>query len=110
MYHSGTLPSSLLRPDVLSRALARDRLGTSAVGFSIMSATAPLPLVAGVVRTGYAITGVTGLPVAFTRIGVVLAVFSVGYVAMARHVEHAGAFYAYVARGLGRPLGVAAAW
>jgi amino acid transporter len=31
-------------------------------------------------------------------------------VAMARQVANAGAFYAYVARGLGQPCGVAAAW
>ncbi len=32
-----------------------------------------------------------------------------GYVAMTRHITNAGAFYAFIARGLGRPLGVAAA-
>ena len=39
-----------------------------------------------------------------------LAIFSVGYVAMARHIANAGAFYAYISRGIGRPLGVGAAW
>jgi putative peptidoglycan lipid II flippase len=29
---------------------------------------------------------------------------------MSRHITNAGAFYAYVSNGLGRPLGVAAAW
>src|SRR6266571_1934996 len=32
-----------------------------------------------------------------------------GYVAMTRHITNAGAFYAFIARGLGRPAGVAAA-
>ena len=34
--------------------------------------------------------------------------FSVGFIAMSRHVTDAGAFYAYVSRGLGQPLGVGA--
>ncbi|WP_320069681.1 APC family permease [Micromonospora sp. RTGN7] len=81
-----------------------------AVIFFVMSAAAPLTVVAGVVTTGYAITGVTGLPLAFLVVGAVLALFSVGYVAMARRVENAGAFYAYVTRGLGRPAGISTAW
>jgi amino acid transporter len=96
--------------DVVARALARDRLGVPAVVFFVMSAAAPLTVVAGVVTTGFAVTGVTGIPLAFLVVGVVLAVFSVGYVAMARRVANAGAFYAYVTAGLGRPLGVGAAW
>ncbi|GAB2937190.1 hypothetical protein GCM10027280_26710 [Micromonospora polyrhachis] len=81
-----------------------------AVVFFVMSAATPLTVVAGVVTTGYATTGLTGIPVAFALVGVVLAVFSVGYVAMARRMANAGAFYAYIARGIGRPAGVGAAW
>src|SRR4029079_1442279 len=36
--------------------------------------------------------------------------FAVGYAAMSRHVANAGAFYAYVARGLGKVQGVGAAF
>ncbi|SPL93450.1 amino acid permease-associated region [[Actinomadura] parvosata subsp. kistnae] len=94
----------------MSRALAADRLGAPTVVYFVLSAAAPLTVVAGVVTTGYAVTGITGLPVAFLVVGVVLAVFAVGYVAMARHLANAGAFYTYVTRGLGRPAGIAAAW
>jgi len=55
-----------------------------------------------------AVTGLIGIPLAFIVIGVVLALFSVGYVAMARHVVNAGAFYALHQPGLSRPLGSAA--
>lgn len=98
------------RPDVVARTLARNRLGVPAVVYFVMSAAAPLTVTAGVVTTGYAVTGVTGIPLAFLAVGAVLALFSVGYVAMARYVANAGAFYAYIAHGLGRPLGVGAAW
>lgn len=94
----------------LSDALARDRLGVPAIVFFMMSAAAPLTVVAGVVPTGLAVTGLTGIAIAFLAVALVLAVFSVGYVAMARHIANAGAFYAYIAQGLGKPIGVGASW
>src|SRR5512143_819894 len=100
----------VLPDDDITRALAKDRLGVPAVVFFVMSAAAPLTYVAGVVTTGYAQTGLVGLPFAFAVIGVVLALFSVGYVAMGRSLPHGGAFYAYISHGLGKTQGVAAAW
>ncbi|NUP02335.1 MAG: APC family permease, partial [Nonomuraea sp.] len=97
-------------PDPIAGALAADRLGAPSVVYFVLSAAAPLTVVAGVITTGYAVTGITGLPIAFLVVGVVLAVFAVGYVAMARHMANAGAFYTYISRGLGRPAGIAAAW
>jgi amino acid transporter len=41
---------------------------------------------------------------------VALALFTVGYAAMSRHVWNAGAFYAYISVGLGRLWGVAASF
>jgi amino acid transporter len=98
------------RPVAVSAALAGDRLGIPSVVFFVISAAAPLTVVAGVVTTAYAATGVTGVPLAFILLGAILAVFAIGYVTMARHVVNAGAFYAYTAKGLGRPVGVATAW
>jgi amino acid transporter len=102
--------SRKLGPDIVSRTLARNRLGVPAVVFFVLSAATPLTVVAGVMTTGYAVTGVIGQPVAFIVIALLLTVFSVGYVAMSRHITNAGAFYTYVTHGLGRPAGVAAAW
>ncbi|MFI6903100.1 APC family permease [Nonomuraea sp. NPDC050394] len=96
--------------DRITAALAANRLGVPAVAFFVLSAAGPLSVIAGVVTTGYAVTGITGLPIAFLVVGAVLALFAVGYVAMARYMANAGAFYTYVTHGLGRPAGVAAAW
>jgi amino acid transporter len=93
----------------VSRALARDRLGVPAVLFFVLAGVAPLTVAAGVIPTAYATTGLTGIPAAFVVIAVILAVWAAGYVAMARHIRNAGAFYAFIARGLGRVPGVAAA-
>ena len=94
----------------LSTALAKDRLGVAAVVFFVMSAAAPLTVVAGVVPTGLAVTGLTSISIAFFAVAIVLAIFAVGYVAMSRHIANAGAFYAYISQGIGRPFGVGGAW
>ena len=47
-----------------------------------------------------------GAPAAFLFATIVLVIFSVGYVAMARKVTTAGGFYSYISHGLGRELGI----
>ena len=91
-------------------ALGQRRLGVPALVFMIIAASAPLTVVAGGVTSNYAVTGLPGIPLSFIILGAVLLLFTVGYSAMSQHVHNAGAFYAYIARGLGRPAGVGAAW
>ncbi len=97
------------KPGSVSRALARDRLGVPAVLFFVLAGVAPLTVAAGVIPSAYATTGLTGIPAAFLVIAIILAVFASGYVAMTRHIQNAGAFYAFISHGLGRTVGVAAA-
>jgi amino acid transporter len=78
--------------------------------FTVMAAAAPLTVVAGGATAGFAVTGITGIPLGYVVVAVILAVFSIGYVAMSRRVVNAGAFYTYVTHGLGKPAGVAAAF
>ncbi|HET9143449.1 GNAT family N-acetyltransferase [Actinophytocola sp.] len=92
----------------VSALLAANRLGVPGVLFFIVAAAAPLTTVAGGITAGYAVTGVTGLPVAYLAVMVILAVFAAGYLAMSRHITNAGAFYTYVVHGFGRTPGVAA--
>jgi amino acid transporter len=103
------VPDPRMRPASVSRALARDRLGVGAVLFFVLAGVAPLTVAAGVIPTAYATTGLTGIPAAFLAIAVILAIFAVGYVAMARRIQNAGAFYAFVSHGFGKVAGVAAA-
>jgi amino acid transporter len=91
------------------RALRADRLGTRGLLLSVLAATAPLMVVAGVMPTTFAVMGVVGQPLLFAVLGVVLILFSVGYAEMSRHVHNAGAFYAYISRGLGGTAGAGAA-
>lgn len=86
------------------------RLGVPAIVLMIIAASAPLTVVAGGVTTNYAVSGITGVPLGMLLLAAGLLVYAVGYVAMSRHVRNAGAFYAYIARGLGPEAGVASAW
>ncbi|MGI5453448.1 APC family permease [Streptomyces sp. CA-249302] len=91
------------------RALRADRLGTGGLLLSVLAATAPLMVVAGVMPTTFAVMGIVGQPLLFVVLGLVLVLFSVGYAEMSRHVHNAGAFYAYISRGLGGTAGAGAA-
>ncbi|MFG2711501.1 APC family permease [Streptomyces goshikiensis] len=90
------------------RALRAGRLGTAGLLLSVLAASAPLMVVAGVMPTTFGVMGIVGQPLLFVILGAVLALFSIGYAEMSRHVHNAGAFYAYIARGLGPTAGAAA--
>ncbi|MGX2998111.1 APC family permease [Streptomyces sp. JNUCC 64] len=91
------------------RALRADRLGTAGLLLSVLAATGPLMVVAGVMPTTFGVMGIVGQPLLFVLLGVVLILFSFGYAEMSRHVHNAGAFYAYISRGLGGTAGAGAA-
>ncbi|CAM5571373.1 hypothetical protein SCYAM73S_03383 [Streptomyces cyaneofuscatus] len=90
------------------RALRANRLGTPGLLLSVLAASAPLMVVAGVMPTVFGVMGIVGQPLLYVILGAVLMLFSVGYAEMSRHVHNAGAFYAYIARGLGPTAGAGA--
>ncbi|MEU1813046.1 APC family permease [Micromonospora aurantiaca] len=105
-----TAPRSPARVSNVANTLARNKLGVPSVVFFVMAAAAPLTVIAGGATAGWAITGQISMPIAYVFVAAVLAIFAVGFVAMSRHVLGAGAFYAYIAQGLGRPAGTGAAF
>jgi amino acid transporter len=90
----------------LSGTLARRRLGVVHLFFFVVAASAPLTVLGGGVTTAYAASGNIGVPLSFLVLAVILGIFAVGYAAMSRHVANAGAFYSYIANGIGRSAGV----
>ena len=88
---------------------AAGRLGGASVVFFALAAATPLTIVATVVPGAYA-GGLLAVPLVFLGLGLLLLTFAAGYVAMSRRMPHAGALYCFIARGLGRPLGLGAAW
>ncbi|XQE89016.1 APC family permease [Streptomyces microflavus] len=88
--------------------LRKGTLGTADIAFFVISAAAPLTVMAGVAPIALLLGGI-GAPVGYLVAGITLAIFAVGFTTMSRHVRSAGAFYAYITRGLGKPVGIAAA-
>ncbi|HET6530334.1 MAG TPA: APC family permease [Actinoplanes sp.] len=87
---------------------AGGRIGASALVFLALAAAAPITVAVFGIPAGYA-RGGRFQPLAFLAVGVILLLFGVGYSAMVRRAPAAGALYAFVTRGLGRPIGVGAA-
>ncbi|MEH0442276.1 MULTISPECIES: APC family permease [unclassified Streptomyces] len=88
--------------------LPRAALGVSDIVFFVVAAAAPLTVMAGIAPLAILFGGI-GAPVAYLAVGVVLCLFAVGFTAMTPYIRNAGAFYSYIARGLGRPAGLGAA-
>jgi len=97
-------------PDIITSALARNRLGVPSVVFFGVAGAAPLTVIIGAISAIYAIIGNTAVPVVYLVTAGILSIFTVGFVAMSRHIVNSGAFYAYISHGLGRVAGVGAAF
>ncbi|HEY6798805.1 MAG TPA: APC family permease [Kineosporiaceae bacterium] len=92
-----------------SEPVARGALTTPKIVFIVIAAAAPLAAIVGTVPLMIARGNGAGVPGAFVLAGATLILFALGYAAMARHVVNTGAFYTYVAHGLGRRVSVVAA-
>src|SRR5262249_60487187 len=86
--------------------LRKHAVGLGGVLFLTVTGAAPIsamlfnnPLVVGFGQGA-------GAPASFLVATIVLTVFSVGYVAMARKKTTAGGFYSYISHGLGREIGI----
>lgn len=85
-------------------------LSTPYVVFLVIAAAAPLASMIGNLPIAIAHGTGANVPVAFLLAGLVLLLFSVGFSFIAHRLVRAGAFYAYIAEGLGKPFGVGAAY
>ncbi|MCA2214415.1 APC family permease [Jidongwangia harbinensis] len=96
--------------DASTWTLATGRLGSLSLVLLALAATTPLTVVTTAVPAAHA-RGETGfVPAGFVAVGLIVLCFATGYAAMSGRGPHAGALYAFIARGLGRPVGVGGAW
>lgn len=96
-------------PDGSSETLARNQIGVLGIVFFVIAAASPLTVVVALFPVIIGAGNGIGIAGAFVVVALVLTVFAVGYVAMSKHITNAGAFYAFITRGLGRPLGLGSA-
>jgi len=90
-----------------------DRLKPNSVGlvgviFMAVATAAPITAMTGNVPVALAFGNGQGVPATYLFATVVLTVFSIGYVTMARYITTAGAFYGFISHGLGRVVGMGA--
>ncbi len=90
--------------------LRKGRLGVLGIVFFVVAAAAPLVGMTGAVPVAIVLGNGAAAPGAYLFVGIVLLLFSVGYAAMSQRVTNAGAFFAYVGRGLGKHAGIASAF
>jgi amino acid transporter len=90
--------------------LQKNALGLFSIVAAVIATNGPLTALVGAVPATLAIGNGVGLPSVYLIVGFVYLIFSVGFVAMSRYTKNAGAFYSYIAKGLGRPWAVSAAF
>jgi amino acid transporter len=106
MHHEGTITSL----DVSERAdvekLKGGSLGLLQVLFLCVTGSAPLAVFMFNFPFSVGAGNEKGTPAGFLFATVVLTIFSVGYVQMAKKLRAAGGMFTYVSHGLGRPWGL----
>lgn len=90
--------------------LAGGKLGVMGIVFFVVAASAPLVGMTGAVPVAMLAGNGAGASGTYLAVGLTLLIFSVGFSAMTNKVTNAGAFFAYVGRGLGKHLGVGSAF
>jgi len=102
-------PAAPVVDKLVSTSLARAKLGAFDLFMAVLAALAVMVVISLVVPLGILTIDTSGFPAVMAFTMLVLWLFTRGFGAMGRHVPSAGPFFAYIASGLGKPLGVGAA-
>ncbi len=86
--------------------LKPNTIGLIGVVFMVVAFSAPITAMSGNVPVAVGYGNGIGAPAGFILATIVLTIFSFGFTALAKHITSAGAFYTFVSRGLGKPLGL----
>jgi amino acid transporter len=97
-------------PEAADGRLSQGVLGTSAIVFMVMAASAPLAVVVALLPLAFAFGNGAGIPGTWLLATVSMLLFAIGYVRIIPHVRNAGAFYAYISASVGRTFGLGAAY
>ncbi|WP_329336628.1 APC family permease [Streptomyces sp. NBC_00663] len=87
--------------------LKPNAIGLLGVVFMAVATAAPITAMTGNVPFMVSAGNGIGAPASYLVAMVVLAIFSVGFTSMAKHITSTGAFYGFISYGLGRTVGLA---
>lgn len=88
--------------------LRKNTLGLFSLVFFVVAAASPLTGVVGGLPVAIISGNGGGIPIFYILSCIILMLFSVGFIAMSRHVNNAGAFYTYISKGMGENWGASA--
>ncbi|MFA5707049.1 APC family permease [Mycolicibacterium sp.] len=84
-------------------------MSTFDIVFTVLAFAGPLAVFAGYLTVIIGYGNGLGAPMTQLVIGLLVLVFAWGFTAMSKNLPNPGGFYAFVAAGLGRPIGLGAA-
>ncbi|WEO96261.1 APC family permease [Streptomyces sp. FXJ1.172] len=87
--------------------LKPNAVGLLGVVFMAVATAAPITAMTGNVPFMVSSGNGVGAPASYLVAMVVLAIFSIGFTSMAKHITSTGAFYGFISYGLGRTVGLA---
>lgn len=103
-------PPTTTQPAADSSGLATGSLGSTHIVFMVLAAVAPAGVTVALLPLAIGLGVGVGTPGMIIAVAIVLLIFSVGYTRMVGYVRNAGAMFAFIAKGLGRPAGLPAAF
>lgn len=104
---SSTLENQLARADVQEVGMPKRTLTTWKIVVLILAALTPMSVVMATLPLGLAFGGPSSA-LTYLIAGAIIGLFCIGYAEMVRQISRPGAFYSYIARGVGKPFGVGA--
>ncbi|MEU9666022.1 APC family permease [Streptomyces bobili] len=103
----GIAPAARTSDQGTVHRLKPNAVGLLGVVFMAVATAAPITAMTGNVPFMVSSGNGIGAPASYLVAMVVLAIFSVGFTSMAKHITATGAFYGFISHGLGRSAGLA---
>ncbi|MEU9241275.1 APC family permease [Streptomyces sp. NPDC048385] len=103
----GVAPATRTDGEGTVHRLKPNAIGLLGVVFMAVATAAPITAMTGNVPFMVSSGNGIGAPASYLVAMVVLAIFSVGFTSMAKHITSTGAFYGFISYGLGRTAGLA---
>ncbi|MEV6835842.1 APC family permease [Streptomyces sp. NPDC051133] len=103
----GVAPAAKTDEEGTIHRLKPNAVGLLGVVFMAVATAAPITAMTGNVPFMVSAGNGIGAPASYLVAMVVLAIFSVGFTSMAKHITSTGAFYGFISYGLGRTAGLA---
>jgi amino acid transporter len=102
---SGVAPGDAAQQPQLRRSM-----GLPGLLFTVLAFNGPLTIVVGYITVVIGMGNGLGAPVAYIATGVLIWLFSIGFIKMAGHLPNPGGFYAFITAGLGKLPGLGASF